>query len=277
MLALLAAPLAPAAPESDPPPAIELPRSQPCRLFLLGGQSNMDGCGRENEIPESFRRHPENVVVWDNRRMCWVRLTEDTTAIARNHMFGPELAFAHKLAAAYPGETIALTKTSAGGTRLFTQWVPEGGMYQRFIQNFRNAAAALEKANIPSSIGAMLWMQGESDSDNLEHAKAYEANLKRMFAEVRRETGHDRLPIVMGRISSSLLKGTPWSMDHVPVVRAAQDAVAAADPHVHLISTDDLTTWKDNTHFDGPSQLILGRRMAGPILRELKASRRSQP
>ncbi len=279
-LVALAGPLAAATPEAAPPPAVELSATKPCRLFLLGGQSNMDGCGRPHELPEAYRMPPKNVVTWDNRRKCWVRLTEDSMAIARNGMFGPEMTFAHRLAEAFPNETIAITKTSTGGTRLFTQWIPEGGMYQRFIANSENARKALKDAGISYSIGGMLWMQGESDTDNLEHAQAYEENLRRMFADVRRKTGIDQLPIVMGRISSSLLKGTPWNMNHVPVVRAAQDAVAAADPHVHLISTDDLSTWKDNTHFDGPSQLTLGSRMADAMLKELDptaASRSETP
>ncbi|MFT6110988.1 MAG: hypothetical protein ACJA2W_003917 [Planctomycetota bacterium] len=244
----------------------------PVRLFLLGGQSNMDGCGRAEELPAAYPSHPTNVVTWDNQKKSWVPLTEDSMAIARHQQFGPEIAFAHRLAEAYPDQTIALTKTSAGGTKLHTQWVPGKGMFQRFIRNFRNATAQLDEAGVAYEVAGMLWMQGESDSETVEMAEAYEANLKLLVAEVRKQTGHADLPIVMGRISSSLLKKTPWNFDQAKTVQAAQEAVAAQDAHVHIINTDALSTLKDNTHFDTEAQLTLGSQMADIMLRELAAA-----
>lgn len=244
----------------------------PVRIFLLGGQSNMDGCGRAEELPAAYPSHPTNVVTWDNQKKSWVPLTEDSMAIARHQQFGPEIAFAHRLAEAYPDQTIALTKTSAGGTKLHTQWVPGKGMFQRFIRNFRNATAQLDEAGVAYEVAGMLWMQGESDSETVEMAEAYEANLKLLVAEVRKQTGHADLPIVMGRISSSLLKKTPWNFDQAKTVQAAQEAVAAQDAHVHIINTDALSTLKDNTHFDTEAQLTLGSQMADTMLRELAAA-----
>ena len=229
----------------------------------------MDGCGRGEELPEAYQTHPANVVTWDNRRECWVPLTKDSMAIARHQQFGPEIAFAHRLAKAFPDQTIAITKTSAGGTKLHTQWVPGKAMYRRFIRNFRNATRQLEEAGVDYEIGGMLWMQGESDSETTEMAKAYEANLKLLVADVRKQTGRPTLPIVMGRISSSLLKKTPWNFDQARIVQAAQEAVAAEDAHVHIINTDALGTLKDNTHFDTEAQLTLGRQMGDIMLREL--------
>lgn len=242
---------------------------RPVKLFLLGGQSNMDGCGRGEELPGMFRSHPKNVVTWDNRKKTWVGLTKDSMAIARRQQFGPEMAFAHRLAKTYPNHTIALSKTSAGGTKLHTQWTPGKGMYQRFIRNFRNATAQLEEAGLEYEVAGMLWMQGESDSETVEMAEAYEANLKLLVADVRKQTGQDKLPIVMGRISSSLLKKTPWNFDQAKTVQAAQEAVAAQDEHVYIINTDQLSTRKDNTHFDTKAQLTLGGQMAGIMIRVL--------
>lgn len=264
---------APETKEAVVPPAVELPKDQPCLLFILGGQSNMDGCGKPNELPEPYRKHPDNVVTWDNKRKCWVKLAQDSTAIARNFQFGPEIAFAHELATTYPDKTIAVMKTSAGGTRLFTQWVPEGGMYQRFIANMNNATAQLKADGIPLTLSGMLWMQGESDSDNLDHAKAYDTNITRMFADVRKQTGNPILPIVMGRISSSLLKKTPWNFDHCRIVQAAQDRITEADPHVHIVHTDEFSTLKDNTHFDSKAQITLGKQMADLMIKELKEAK----
>ncbi len=242
---------------------------RPVKLFLLGGQSNMDGCGRGEELPAMFRSHPKNVVTWDNQKKLWVELTKDSMATARRQQFGPEMAFAHRLAKTYPNHTIAISKTSAGGTKLHTQWVPGKGMYQRFIRNFRNAIAHLKEAGLEYEVSGMLWMQGESDSETVEMAGAYEENLKLLIADVRKQTGNARLPFVMGRISSSLLKKTPWNFDQAETVQEAQEAVAGQDGNVHIINTDKLSTRKDNTHFDTKAQLTLGGQMAGIMIRVL--------
>jgi Carbohydrate esterase, sialic acid-specific acetylesterase len=236
------------------------------KLFLLAGQSNMDGCGIWEDLPVELRKTPGNVRIWDNRDSKWVELGRDSTAIARNLQFGPEIAFAHGLSKAYPDHEIALVKTSAGGTKLHTQWTPGKGMYERFTGNYQNAVADLKKAGKKCEIAGMLWMQGESDSETLEMANAYEANLKAMFRDVREKVGKPHLPIVMGRISSSLLKKTPWNFDHAAVVQKAQEAVATADPDVSIIHTDELGTLNDNTHFDSKAQLTLGGEMATRML-----------
>jgi hypothetical protein len=178
--------------------------------------------------------------------------------------------FSHRLAAAFPDHGICLVKTSAGGTSLALGWLPDKKkMYARFIANYQNALVDLQKSGHTVETAGMLWMQGESDSDTIERAEAYEKNLPILLADVREKTGKPHLPVVMGRISSSLLKETPWVFDHCPIVQKAQEAVAAKDPDTWLVQTDDLTTLKDNTHFDTAGQTTLGERMAAEMLKAL--------
>lgn len=243
-------------------------------IFLLAGQSNMDGCGRWNEMPADFRQTPDNVRIWDNRQQEWKKIGEDTTAIARDMQFGPEVAFAHRVAKAYPDHEIRLVKTSAGGTSLANGWLPEKKkMYPRLLANYRNAVADLERSGHKVETAGMLWMQGESDSETLEMSSAYQANLEKMLRDVRETTGRPKLPVVIGRISSGLLKSTRWNFEHAPVVQKAQDAVAAADPDTSIVNTDNLTTLKDNTHFDTKGQLALGDEMATRMLKALEDGR----
>lgn len=244
--------------------------SNPVKIFILAGQSNMDGCGLWEELPRKYQNPPENVIVWDNNNKLWVELGKTTFSIRRKLQFGPEMAFAHILAAAYPYNTVAIVKTSGGGTKLYSQWVPDSVMYRRCFQNVENAKEQLTQEKRFYEISGMLWMQGESDSETLEMANAYEKNLKLMIADVRKQTKKPNLPIVMGRISSSLLKETPWVFDHTKIVQAAQENVAAQDPHVHIINTDKLSTLEDNTHFDTKAQLKLGKQMSKIMLTEIK-------
>jgi hypothetical protein len=243
---------------------------KPYKIFLLAGQSNMDGCGRSEELPKNYREHPDNIVTWDNKLKVWVPLGEDSFAAAREKQFGPEIVFSHKISAAYPDHTIALIKTSAGGTKLCKHWLPDQKMYSRFTGNIDLATGMLKNEAQAYEINGMLWMQGESDSETLEMAEAYEENLKLLIRTMQQLTGKDDLPFVMGRISSSLLKETPWVFDFTPVVQEAQERVAAGDENVFLINTDKLPTLEDNTHFNTKGQIKLGKSMAKIMLHEIK-------
>lgn len=248
--------------------ALAMAAEKPVKLFLLGGQSNMDGCGRWDELPAELRETPANVRIWDNRTQEWKKIGENTTAIAHKLRFGPELVFSHRISAAFPDHEIRLVKTSAGGTSLALGWLPEKNkMYARFIANYQSALAELKKSGHAVETAGMLWMQGESDSDTIDKAEAYEKNLIILLADVREKTGNPNLPVVIGRISSSLLKKTPWNFEHSPIVQKAQEAVTAKDPNTRLIPTNDLPTLKDNTHFDTVGQMTLGERMAEQMLK----------
>ncbi len=244
--------------------------AKPVKMFLLGGQSNMEGCGRSSELPDAYKKHPTHVKIWDNRENLWKALGTDSTAIARNELFGPEIAFTHRLAKVWPGYRIAIVKVAAGGTKLHTQWVPGKGMYRRFMAVQAKAVQDLEQSNTKYEIAGMLWMQGESDSETTEMASAYEENLKALITDVRKQTKQAKLPFVMGRISSSLLKKTPWVFDHAKIVQKAQERVASQDDHTFIINTDNLSTLKDNTHFDTQSQLTLGNKMADIMIKALR-------
>jgi len=54
--------------------------TRPVKVFLLGGQSNMDGCGKSEELPKTYKIHPDNIVTWDNEKKVWVALGEDSFA-----------------------------------------------------------------------------------------------------------------------------------------------------------------------------------------------------
>lgn len=245
---------------------------RPVKVFLLAGQSNMDGCGTAEELPKKYKVPPANAMTWDNKRTTWVALGTDSFAEKRGFKFGPEIAFTHLMAMQYPDSMIAIVKTSGGGTKLWKHWLPGKGMHTYFFKNIDNARGQLQADGQAYEICGMLWMQGESDAEEIEKAKAYDENLKVFFADVRTRTGKPELPIVMGRISSSLLKKTPWNFDHTKIVQQAQEKVAAADEHVFIINTDDLETLKDNTHFNGPAQIRLGNEMGKAMLKEINPS-----
>jgi hypothetical protein len=230
----------------------------------------MDGCGVEAELPNKYRIPPENVKVWDNNEKIWVNLAETTFSKRRDMQFGPEMNFSHRMSRAYPDHQIRIIKTSAGGTKLCKHWLPDSTMYNRFITNINNAMSEMENSKEPYEICGMLWMQGESDSETVEMADAYEENLEAFFKAIREETDKPDLTIVMGRITSKLLLETPWVFAYTPLVQKAQEAVAQEDQNVFIINTDKLSTLWDNTHYDTKGQLKLGRKMAQIMLKEIQ-------
>lgn len=242
----------------------------PVKVFILGGQSNMDGTGKGEELPEEYVVAPKNSMIWDNKKKKWVKLRTDSFSERRKFKFGPEVAFTHLLAKKYPKHTIAIVKTSGGGTKLWKHWLPEQGMYKAFLRNMNNALDELKSKGTPYEICGMLWMQGESDAETLEWANAYEENLKVLYNDVREQTEKPNLPIVMGRISIGLLRETPWVFDFTEVVQAAQDRVAKADKNVRIINTDKLETLKDNTHFNSESNIWLGKKMGKLMIKAIR-------
>jgi len=242
----------------------------PVKVFILGGQSNMDGTGKGEELPLEYFAAPKNSMIWDNKKKAWVKLRTDSFSERRKFKFGPEVAFTHLLAKKYPKHTIAIVKTSGGGTKLWKHWLPEQNMYKAFLRNIKNGLADLDKQNIPYEVCGMLWMQGESDAETLEWANAYEDNLKVLYKDVRAQMGKPELPIVMGRISIGLLRETPWVFDYTEVVQAAQDRVAKADKNVRIINTDKLETLKDNTHFNSESNIWLGNKMGKLMIKAIR-------
>ena len=99
----------------------------------------------------------------------------------------------------------------------------------------------------------MVWMQGESDA-TAATAGTYQANLTAFIADIRATYGSS-LPFVIGRLSS---KQTAIDAASLNTVRAAQDAVAAADPRTGIFSTDELSMKSDNLHFDADGQQTMG-------------------
>lgn len=244
--------------------------TRPVKLFILGGQSNMDGCGKGEELPDSYKVHPENTMTWDGKTNTWMALATDSFSERRKHKFGPEIAFSHFLAKKYPDYTIAIVKTSGGGTKLWKHWLPGKNMYKHFLSKMENALQQLGDSGVACEICGMLWMQGESDAETIEWANAYEENLKILYKDVRIQTKKEDLPIVMGRISIGLLRETPWPFDFTERVQQAQEKVAAEDDNVFIINTDKLKTLKDNTHFNTKAQIWLGKKMGKLMFKAIK-------
>ncbi len=209
-------------------------------VYYLGGQSNMDGYGYTDELPDSLNQELSDVMTFhgntasDNLdapdgKGIWVTLrpgheigfSSDGKENSYSERLGPELTFARQLSYLYPARNIAIIKYSRGGTSIdcnaagkFGCWDPDFqgktgiNQYDHFLATLRFAMSLSDidvdgetDRLIPAGI---LWMQGESDASYTEDiALRYYDHLKRLMDLIRAALQTDDLTVVIGIISDS--------------------------------------------------------------------------
>jgi hypothetical protein len=139
-----------------------------------------------------------------------------------------------------PDSKVAVIKYAASATSLYEDWKPDGTAsstadgprYQEFQTTVHDGLAAL-KTRYPDyeiKIIGMGWVQGESDALEGQSA-SYQANLTLLIKDIRAAFGPG-IVFALSELSPNQKTSADWD-----TVRAAQDAVAAADPLVVATST----------------------------------------
>jgi hypothetical protein len=238
----------------------------PIQVFLLGGQSNMDGRAPASGLPTSpvnLQQPQPDVLFYHSDQGGRSSATADRLILLQpgtaefgpggRPAFGPEITFGRKMADDFPDQIFALIKSANGGTSLASNWNPFwGGEYTKFKETVANGIAELVDAGYTPEIAGMLWMQGEADARVAYNAYAYRKNLRSFIREIRIEYTDSALPFLIGEVFTNAYGET---------ISSAQAAVAAADANVGFITTRDLS-FQDNVHFDPNGQIELGRRFA---------------
>ncbi|MDA1263594.1 MAG: NPCBM/NEW2 domain-containing protein [Planctomycetota bacterium] len=247
------------------------PQEPATKVFLLAGQSNMVGYTSAAWVRE---HRPELAAPRDDVWCSWNRQCLPL-APGAGHEVGPELAVGHALGDAFD-QPVLLVKYAVGGTTLREDWrapstvARDGGqigyLYKNTLKHLHRVLARPE-ASCPDAlasgafeIAGFLWFQGENDCfDGRE--QVYEAGLRDLIADVRSATGTPELPVVVVQINDS----GAWDGNNGggPAVRAAQAAVAEADPLVELVVTSDLD---EGYHYADGDHVIIGERIAEVLL-----------
>lgn len=235
----------------------------PIPLYILAGQSNLAGRGDAEKLaPELVEPYPAVRYFFQCsfggafESVAWVALEP-----CRKHPstpgrhFGPELTFGRAL-----GRPTAILKMGRGGSTLAEDWNPAAtsvrGFYVQLLDLVRRAVAALDA---PYELAGFVRLQGEADAANPARAAAYQANLVH-FIEALRDL---RAPSL--RIAIAEIPAPPDGSAGIDLVRKAQRAAAQRDRLVRLVSASGLTT-DDGKHWNGKSQVELGRRLAETFL-----------
>lgn len=249
-------------------------------LYLLAGQSNMDGRGKEANLNADQRAPSRHAIIFyrnpPHSSDGWKPLTPGYS-IAPGYKgqlpsttFGPELGFIEAMHKTQPDRKFALIKGSKGGSSLEKDWNPgskgdsktQGPRYRHFIETIGLAKAALKKDGHTAKLKGILWHQGESDSkaSTEDHIR----RLTRFIARLREDLGEPELPFIIGEVFDNGQRDQ---------VRSALLKVSETAPHCGFASAANLTTWDPGTHFDAKSQLILGERFATALQKLTPATR----
>jgi len=233
----------------------------PVRVFLLLGQSNMNGRGNVKVLDEKLtkdlpEKYPPSLMkirtdVWItgangngiSNQMSNVRLEP---GFGQFDYFGPELGFGHRMGDHYDDEVL-LIKSIAGGTRLATYWTSPGAAKRNGRQGplkgrragFQGVYYKTKKAldNLPKliegydpkrgyQIMGIVWVHGNADGG--KYAGEYEDNLVDFIVDIRAMFALPKLPFIAVESLSSRAPGSAFKNAVDRVNKKSGDRQAAA-------------------------------------------------
>tara|TARA_B110000459_G_C16611457_1_gene496403 strand:- start:105 stop:3299 length:3195 start_codon:yes stop_codon:yes gene_type:complete len=230
------------------------------RVFVLAGQSNMQGYGKiedaEND-PGTLVHVIANdeVGYWDELGDLegWTTLNDAYIYFANNgdtirenitvgqgafsELIGPELMFAHELDAYYD-DPILIIKTAWGGKNLAEDFRPPsaggitGAYYDDMIETVdevtQNLGSEFPEIGVTDfEISGFAWFQGWNDGATPEFLEEYEDNLYNLVNDVRSDLGNIDLPVVVANSGHGgfMLSNDMWVQNMQNIVSVAQENV----------------------------------------------------
>lgn len=219
--------------------------------FLMMGQSNMAGRGPVSTVPPIA---DEGLFML--RCGLWQPLSEPVNPDRRvvpqgDGKYGSGVSPAAKFAQLYAekyGRPTGLIPCAYGGSSL-SQW-------QEGQPLFDHALMQASLAMRSSSLKAILWHQGESDSRSMEDVEAYESRFEAMLAAFTSALGMPDIPIILGELGSFCTGEFPYAME----LNVVLHRIADGHSRRRIASAASLTGLDDGMHFDAASCRTLGAR-----------------
>jgi len=187
---------------------------------------------------------------WDR-----IRLAKDKGKILG---VGPGRTFGILMKHAYPDCEIGLVPVSIGGTPV-SAWM-RGGVDPHDPSNhpYDDAIQIAREALETGDFAAVLWHQGESDTQDCDWNRNYCEDLKRVIANFREDLPLESVPFIVGELGSYWQpQSRSRSIEEINkmILRAVKET-----PGLGWVSTADLNHKGDFMHFDTESSHALGRR-----------------
>ncbi|KAF3956655.1 hypothetical protein CMV_018243 [Castanea mollissima] len=236
-------------------------------IFILAGQSNIAGRGGvvnntitgiatwDGIVPPQCSPNPSILKLSAN--LTWVLAQEPLHSdidFNKINGVGPGMAFANYVLGKDPNfGIIGLVPCAIGGTKI-SQWEKGTFLYKQMM---KRTQASVQNGG---TIQALLWYQGESDTESQEDAKSYKAKLEKFFLDVRDDLQSPMLPIIQVALASG-------SGPFIEIVREAQMGIDLMN--LRTIDAKGLPLELDNLHLTTAAQVQLGKMFADTFLKFL--------
>jgi hypothetical protein len=241
----------------------------PVKVFVLAGQSNMEGQGVVSMDHEKYYNGGKGNLVWSMEqspsaaRMRHLRdengdwvvrrdvrisfkargkvreggLTVGYTGYGGQSHIGPELQFGHVVGDASE-EPVLLIKTAWGGKSLYVDFRPPssagevGPYYTKMVEEVRAALAQLGDRRY--EIAGFVWMQGWNDMCTKPAIPEYADNLVNLVKDLRGAFNAPHMPVVGGELGNG---GPARPGSAMEAFRKAQEAGTARIPNARFVRT----------------------------------------
>ncbi|MBT5926473.1 MAG: hypothetical protein HOH33_07635 [Verrucomicrobia bacterium] len=212
-------------------------RKVPTKVFILAGQSNMEGQGvvsmdhtkhynggkgnlewsMQHSVSADKMRHlKDDQGNWPTREDVQIsfkskdkrrkgNLTIGYTGYGGSSHIGPELQFGHVMGD-YFDEPVLLIKTAWGGKSLYEDFRPPssggrvGAYYKKMIEEVHAALEEFEQDQY--ELAGFVWMQGWNDMVTRDAIPAYAENLTNLAKDIRNEFNAPQLPFIVGELGN---------------------------------------------------------------------------
>jgi Carbohydrate esterase, sialic acid-specific acetylesterase len=205
--------------------------NKPVKVFVLAGQSNMEGTGfiqadlKRNEgkgsleyvakqpaTADKFKHLLGKDGKWAVRDDVWIHYLDRKGKLtvgfgAKDDRIGPELGFGHVIGEAYE-EPVLLVKLAWGGKSLAKDFRPPsaggevGPFYKEVVDRTKAVLKDLKKefpefGDRKYELAGFGWHQGWNDRVNQAFNDEYEKNMAHFIRDIRKDLGVKNLPFVI--------------------------------------------------------------------------------
>jgi hypothetical protein len=266
----------------------------PVSVYLLGGQSNMQGLGKVAELPAADLAVIPGVFFWNGKTFEPLQVGK-TKVSTRAAEFGPEVGFVRGLRAAGVQGDVYLVKHHLSGQPLDAGWNnahwegpepgpkratfypgkdaadPNVGLHYLAWQKLNTAAfAALRADGKEPVVKGIAWVQGEADAKHEVSAQRYPATLallrQRLVSDLKLKAD---VPFAYAQVLPAA-GDVPRFVARDLLRRRMAEADGAsghtdAVPGLRMVKTDGFSVLADHVHFDTAGQLKLGAALGAAL------------
>ena len=239
------------------------PGNSPVKVFVLVGQSNMQGKGKIAHLDKLVAEESEEFGHlkqdgrWIERDDVWIKYWDKKGKLTVGYgspedRIGPELGFGHTVGDALENQVL-IVKVAWGGQSLALDFRPPssgkpefelndkirariaggdwniGIRYKQMLEEVRTTLDDLD-AQFPDydgqgyEIAGLIWFQGFNDVINTTFREEYGKNMINFVRDVRKDLNVPTLPVVIGELGMDGEDVNPrWAHKHY-ALRAAQEA-----------------------------------------------------